>query len=110
MAQLRHDYAKFQALDAEVVVVGPEPASLFRDHFKKYNLPFIGLADPKQYVLTRYGQEVNLFKLGRMPGQMIIDRQGILRFVHYGHDMTDIPQNSEIIELLTKLQAETIRG
>lgn len=108
MAQLRHDYSKFKSLDAEVVVIGPESPSSFREYFQKHNLPFIGLADANHSVLTRYGQEVNLFKLGRMPGQMIVDRLGILRFVHYGHDMTDIPKNSEIIELLTELQKETI--
>lgn len=40
-----------------------------------------------------------LFKLGRMPAQMLIDKSGILRFVHYGGSMADIPPNTEILEL-----------
>ena len=104
MAQLRQDITKFNDMNAEIVVVGPESASAFQDYFKKHNLPFIGLPDPKHQILSLYGQEVNLFKLGRMPGQMLIDRQGILRYVHYGHDMTDIPTNEEILGLLTGLQ------
>lgn len=57
------------------------------------NLSFYGIPDEKQTVLNLYGQEVNLFKLGRMPAQMLIDKNGILRYVHYGHSMKDIPEN-----------------
>jgi hypothetical protein len=35
-----------------------------------------------------------------MPAQVIVDKVGMVRFVHYGHDMTDIPSNAEILELL----------
>ena len=50
-------------------------------------------------MLKLYGQEVNLFKLGRMPAQVLIDKAGVARFVHYGHSMSDIPENSEILAL-----------
>jgi len=73
MAQLRQDYQKFIARDVEVVVVGPENAKAFADYFEKESLPFVGLPDPKGSVLKLYGQEVNLFKLGRMPAQVLID-------------------------------------
>ena len=104
MAQLRQDYQTFKDLNTEVVVVGPETPKAFQEYFQTHKLPFIGLADPKHSVLTHYGQEVNLFKLGRMPGQMLIDQTGLLRYVHYGHDMTDIPSNAEILELLAQMQ------
>jgi peroxiredoxin len=100
MAQLRQDYDKFTAQDTEIVVVGPEDAKAFSNYWKKNNLPFIGLPDPTHSVLKRYGQEVNLFKFGRMPAQVAIDKTGVARFVHYGHDAADIPQNEEILELL----------
>jgi len=100
MAQLRQDYAEFEKRQAKVIVVGPEDANAFAAYFKANDLPFIGLPDPKASVLKLYGQEVNLFKLGRMPAQVIIDREGIVRFVHYGHSMSDIPENTELFELL----------
>ena len=99
MAQLRQDYPQFVARDIEVVVVGPEDARAFSDYWQKESLPFIGLPDPKQSVLKLYGQEVNLFKLGRMPAQVLIDKAGVARFVHYGHNMSDIPKNEEILAL-----------
>jgi len=108
MAQLRQDYDKFLALDTEVIAVGPEDAESFRMYWKSRNLPFIGIPDPTHSVLKRYGQEVNLFKLGRMPAQVIIDKAGIARYVHYGHSMSDIPKNEEILEILKTLQNEEV--
>ena len=84
MTQLRQNYSQFLARDVEVVVVGPEDAKAFAAYFQKESLPFIGLPDPKASVLKLYGQEVNLFKLGRMPAQVLIDKAGLARFVHYG--------------------------
>ena len=73
-----------------------------------HNLPFIGLPDPKASVLKRFGQEIKLFKLGRMPAQVIVDKAGIARFVHYGHSMSDIPKNSELLEILDQLNARSV--
>lgn len=108
MAQLRQDYPQFVARDVEIVVVGPENAKAFAAYFQKEALPFIGLPDPKASVLKLYGQEVNLFKLGRMPAQVLIDKAGEARYVHYGHDMTDIPANQEILALAEQLNAELV--
>ena len=41
-----------------------------------------------------------MFKLGRMPAQMLIDKSGMLRYVHYGHSMADIPLNEDIMNLI----------
>ncbi len=100
MVQLRQDYDKFTALETEIVVLGPEKANAFSNYWRDHHLPFIGLPDPTHSVLKLYGQEVSLFKFGRMPAQVAIDKQGVARFVHYGHDMSDIPANEEILELL----------
>jgi peroxiredoxin Q/BCP len=86
-----------------VVVVGPEDGSAFADYWHREALPFVGLPDPEHSVLKRYGQEVKLFKLGRMPAQVLIDKSGVVRYVHYGHAMSDIPANSEMLTLLDEL-------
>ena len=80
MAQLRQDFDEFSARDTKIVVVGPEDASAFETYWSKNELPFIGLPDPKVTILKLYGQEVNLFKLGRMPAQVIVDKAGVARF------------------------------
>lgn len=103
MAQLRQDYSKFKELETEVIVVGPEGPEQFKSYWQDKDLPFIGLPNPDHSVLKLFGQKVNLFKFGRMPAQVIVDKQGIARFVHYGKSMSDIPGNEELISLLRKI-------
>ena len=100
MAQLRQGHGEFSKRETEIVVVGPEGPKAFARFWKKHGLPFKGLPDPEHTVLKRFGQEVNLFKLGRMPAQVLVDKEGLTRFAHYGHGMSDIPPNQEILELL----------
>ena len=110
MAQLRQDYDQFAAQDTEVIVVGAEGANAFANYWRENNLPFVGLPDPTHTVLKRYGQEVSLFKFGRQPAQVTIDKSGRVRFVHYGHDPSDIPANAEILETVERLNAELIHN
>ena len=109
MAQLCLDYQQFVERQTVIIVVGPDNTSAFASYWREHNLPFIGLPDPKATVLRLYGQEVNLFKLGRMPAQVIVDRRGVTRFVHYGHSMSDIPENAEVLGILDQLNQEPAR-
>jgi peroxiredoxin len=105
MAQLRQDFAEFEKRSTTILVVGPENAAAFAKYFGEHDLPFVGLPDPTHSVLKSYGQEVNLFKFGRMPAQVLIDKSSVARYVHYGHDATDIPSNAEILALIDELNA-----
>ena len=106
MAQLRQDFEKFKNENTVILVVGPEDSKAFAEYWDENDLPFIGLPDPKHTVLKLYGQEIKLFKFGRMPAMVIIDMQGIVRFVHYGHSMSDIPENKDVLETLQALNVE----
>ena len=106
MAQLRQDYQEFENENTEVLVVGPENEDAFAEYWAENDLPFTGLPDPKHSVLKLYGQQVKLFKFGRMPAMLIIDQQGVVRFVHYGHAMSDIPENKDVLAALKSLNAE----
>ncbi len=102
---MRQDYESFKNLDAEVLVVGPENTKVFKEYWTEENLPFVGLPDPEHTFSGLYGQEVKALKLGRLPCQMIINKTGILRFVHYSRSMSDIPSNSEMLELLETIKS-----
>jgi peroxiredoxin Q/BCP len=108
MAQLRQGYEEFAKRDAEVVVVGPEGKGAFANFWRKHDLPFLGLPDPRHEVLKLFGQEVNLFKLGRMPAQVVVDKDGLARFAHYGHSMADIPPNQELLSLLDRINEDDV--
>ncbi len=103
MAQLRQEYDQLIENDIEVLIIGPENAKAFSSYFAEHQLPFPGLPDPKHAVLKLYGQEVKLFKFGRMPAQVLVDKEGIVRFVHYGQQMSDIPQPEEIVADLSAI-------
>jgi peroxiredoxin len=105
---LRQDYDKFVEQEAVILVLGPENREKFRAYWEVESLPYTGLPDPKGRVLKLFGQEVNLFKLGRMPAQVIVDKQGTARYVHYGKSMQDIPSNEELLQLLESLNAEKV--
>ena len=100
MAQLRQNSDRLAKLDIEVLVVGPEDPDTFRKYWEKESLLFTGLPNPDHSVMELYGQEIKIFKLGRMPAQMLIDKSGILKFVYYGNSMADIPELNEIEKAL----------
>jgi peroxiredoxin len=103
MAQLRLDFDRFSSLDTVVLVVGPEGPEAFSKYWSQNNLPFEGLPDPEHKVLKLFGQEVNLFKMGRMPAMLLVDKKGQVRFAHYGHDMADIPENEDVLDTIRRM-------
>jgi peroxiredoxin Q/BCP len=102
---LCQDYERFRAMGAEVIAIGPDTPERFRRYWAEHRLPFIGLADPEHRVAGRYGQEVKLLKLGRLPAVVVVDREGIVRAVHYGDSMRDIPPNETLLATLAALDA-----
>jgi peroxiredoxin Q/BCP len=106
MARLRQDYAQFVERDAEIIAIGPERQKGFARYWMDHEMPFVGIPDPKHTAPKLYGQEVRLFKLGRLPAQVIVDKTGRVRYAHYGRSMSDIPPNSELLALLDELNQE----
>jgi peroxiredoxin Q/BCP len=94
---LREEYSELRAKGIEVLAIGPDSPEKFEAYWRKEDLPFPGLADPGKRVLDRYAQEVSLLKLGRMPAVVAVDRQGIVRGVHYGSSMADIPSTDALV-------------
>ncbi len=100
---MRQDYEQFQSRGVEVLAIGPDGPNAFRRYWQENDMPFPGLADLRSRVAQRYDQEVNLFKLGRMPAVFIIDGEGVIRYVHYGDSMSDIPPNTELLGVIDQL-------
>jgi peroxiredoxin len=106
MAQLRRDYQEFLKRNIELIAIGPEDREKFAEYWIKEKMPFTGIPDPRHRVANLYKQKVDLLKLGRMPAMMIIDKNGKLRYQHYGDSMADIPENSEILSIVDDLNKE----
>jgi peroxiredoxin len=106
MAQLRQDYQKFKERNTEIIAIGPEDTKTFNSWWHKNQMPFIGVADPEHVIAKMYGQQVKLIKLGRMPASLLLDKQGYIRYKHFGESMSDIPENQQVLSLIDKLNGE----
>lgn len=101
---MREEYAKFVERDAEILVIGPEGPRRFKQVWEAERFPFVGFSDYRHSVANLYGQEVKLLKLGRMPAMLVVDKEGVIQFVHFGDKMSDIPRNEEVFALLDRLK------
>jgi peroxiredoxin Q/BCP len=105
LARWRDHYEEFKRRGAMILAVGPDSLEAFKQYWADQKIPFMGLPDPGHSVARTYRQEVNLFKLGRMPLNCVIDANGYIRFVHYGSSMSDIPSNEELLHVIDELNA-----
>ena len=101
---MRQDIKQFTDKNAQVVVIVPHEAKKTKSYWEKENLPLIGIPDPDGTLGKLYGQEWNLIKLGRMPALFIIDQKGTIAFAQYAKNMSDIPENNHILQILKGLK------
>ena len=104
---MRDEYDQFTSRGVEILAVGPNDVETFKRYWVSEKIPFIGLPDPDHWVASMYRQEVNLFKLGRLPLNCVVDAKGYVRFAHYGASMRDIPANEELLQVIDKLKASS---
>lgn len=69
----------------------------------KYARKYAVFYDESEKVATMLKQEKRWIKLGRMPGLLVVDKKGIIRYAYYGKNMHDIPENDEILQVLEKI-------
>lgn len=101
---MREQYPKFRELGCEVIDLGPDSARKFQSYWAEHDMPFPGLADPDHVVANQYGQQVRLLKLGRMPLQLVVDRERIVRYRHDSNSMSDIPPIDEVLAVVRRLR------
>lgn len=103
MARLRDEYEKFTNCGAAILAIGPNSPAAFEQYWTNEKIPFTGLPDADHKIARTYKQEVNLFKLGRMPLNCVVDLKGYIRYAHYGASMQDIPSNKELLDVIDEL-------
>lgn len=102
---MRDEYKGFTGRGIEILAVGPNRTEEFIRYWHNEHIPFIGLPDPDHRVALLYRQEVNLFKLGRMPMLCVVDQSGRIRYAHYAASMSDIPSNQVLFRVIDELIA-----
>jgi peroxiredoxin len=103
LAQLRQDYSKYTALEAEILAVAPDTMGNTQSFFKTNQLPFPGLVDNELTVYQQFDVQSKLLSLGQRPGLFIIDKRGITRFAFLGTQQWEIPANQLVLDQISQL-------
>ncbi len=56
------------------------------------------VADSDHFLADKYGQEIKILKLGRMPSQLVLDKDENIIFKHYAKSMRDIVANDVVLD------------
>lgn len=98
MEQLAQDSKGFKDCAMEVIIICPEDPRGVKNYLKENPSPFTFVHDESHLIADRYQQEVNLFKLGRMPAQLVFDESGNRLLEHHAKSMKDIVPNQSILD------------
>lgn len=91
------------ALDAYLYPILADSEKNAKKMEQKYARKYPIFYDESKTVVNMLNQEVKWLKGGRMPGLLIIDKQGIIRYAYYSESMSDIPENDVLLEVLRNI-------
>ncbi len=100
MVQLYQDRDKFEENKIKVVVICPENMEGITKFVSKNRVSFDLVSDENHILADKYGQKVVLMKLGRMPAQIVLDKNEDIIFKHYSNSMKDIVENDELLKAI----------
>lgn len=110
MAQLRHDYEKFQALNAEVLVMVPNGPRSIAKHIDRYAPPYPILSDKGSLVARQYRipiRQAPLIKFAAMTiTTFLVDRAGIIRYAYYPRSYIEEPAIRPALAVLSQMERE----
>ena len=96
----------FKNLDTEIYPILVDTQSHAKGMYKAYAkraFPIYYDQSDEKIAKSVLNQEWKFFKLGRMPALLVVDKQQIIQYAHYGDSMSDIPRNQEIIAVLEEI-------
>ncbi len=97
MLQLQQELSLLKEHKIKPVVIVPEPQTKLDSFLAKQPLDFTFVSDPKHILADKYGQEVKLLKLGRMPAQIVLNSELKQVYSHFAKSMADIVDEKIII-------------
>ena len=101
MAQLRHDYKEFKALNTEVLVMVPNGPRMIEKHVNENNPPYPILSDKGSKVAAQYFQVKQFFLVGT-PTVFLVNKKGQVLYAHYATSLIEEPDNKEPLAVLKK--------
>jgi len=108
MAQLRHDYQEFQALNTEVIVIVPNGPKMIERHVNQNGTLYPILSDKGVKVAAQFAIKTRKVALLQTftPTVFLVDTGGVIRYASYGFSYIKEPNNQEPLAVLLELQKE----
>jgi peroxiredoxin len=102
MTQLRDDYSAFQAYQTEVLVIVPNGPHMLKARLPELALPYPVLMDKGSKVAYRYSG-VEKFWLEGTALAVLVDKGGLIRYIHAAQTQSEEPDNAEILRVLQEM-------
>lgn len=101
LGSLAAEFEQFQELNTELYAITADKLENAQKLDTKYARgKFPVYYDETEEVPKLLHQEWKALKLGRMPGLLIIDKDGIIQYAYYSNSMSDIPKNEVLFEAI----------
>jgi peroxiredoxin len=106
LALLRREIESVDARRTVILVIYPDRPERIRKYWEQENLPFPGFADSENLVASLFQQNANLYRKGRLPSVILVDREGRIRYRYDGASAPDIPSNETLFAELDRINRE----
>jgi peroxiredoxin len=102
MAQLRHDYEKFVALNTEIIVMLPNGPFMIKRYLSQNPTPYLILTDKGSKVAEQYFQVKQFFAIGT-PTIFVVDQNQEIKYAYYAKSALEEPGNEEPLAVIRQL-------
>ncbi len=106
MARLRREISAFETRQAVILVIDPDRPDQIQEYWEREELPFPGFADADNRVASIFHQKVDIFRNGRLPSVVLVDRDSRIRFRYDAASAPDIPSTETLLVELDRINRE----
>jgi peroxiredoxin len=107
LALLRREIDTFESRQAVILVIDPDRPDQIKEYWEREGLPFPGFADTENQVASLFHQKVDIFRDGRLPSIVILDRESRIRYRYDGASAPDLPANEILLAELDRINQDT---
>ena len=104
---LRRDADAFEARHAVILIIDPDRPDQIQEYWDRAQLPFPGFSDADNLVSSLFRQTADIYRSGRLPSVVLIDRESRIRYRYDGRSAPDIPANETLLAELDRINRES---
>lgn len=89
MCGYRDDWSTFEDNETAVIAISTDKQTSSDKFKEKYSLPMLVLGDPEREIIDAYGVKMNKLFKSAQRSVVLIDKQGVVRYVNYNYKIKD---------------------